>query len=347
VIDFRYHLVSIVAVFLALAIGLVLGATQLRPAALGTLDAQSNAQRHTINSLHAEVKALQDQVGIDRQFAQADASRLLPGLLSGQRVVLVTAPGADSGTVNGITASVTQAGAKVTGQVGLQQAFFDTSASTESSLSTLAQTLSVQLGLIPGSGQAAPLPASAKISGQKQAAQVLAAALVTQATSAAPGTQSPAAGSDLPAADVSDILTGFTSHGYVQLSGAGGNSALAQATLAVVVIPSSPPQAGDSDPANLALLAVADQLRLASRGVVVAGPLSGSGAGSAIDELINGSTGIQLSSVDIADSEMGQIMVAQALASAAAGQKPAAYGVGPGAAPSPAPSQSARPTSSG
>ena len=35
-IDFRYHLVSIVAVFLALAIGIVLGSTELRG---GTLDA--------------------------------------------------------------------------------------------------------------------------------------------------------------------------------------------------------------------------------------------------------------------------------------------------------------------
>ena len=34
-IDFRYHLVSIVAVFLALAIGIVLGSTELQG---GTLD---------------------------------------------------------------------------------------------------------------------------------------------------------------------------------------------------------------------------------------------------------------------------------------------------------------------
>ena len=33
-IDFRYHLVSIVAIFLALAVGLLLGSTVLRPYAL-------------------------------------------------------------------------------------------------------------------------------------------------------------------------------------------------------------------------------------------------------------------------------------------------------------------------
>jgi hypothetical protein len=38
VIDFRYHLVSIVAVFLALAIGIVLGSTELQGPAFSLLD---------------------------------------------------------------------------------------------------------------------------------------------------------------------------------------------------------------------------------------------------------------------------------------------------------------------
>ncbi|BDZ58322.1 hypothetical protein GCM10025872_19790 [Barrientosiimonas endolithica] len=39
-IDFRYHLVSIVAVFLALATGLVIGATSLQDQVAGTLQGQ-------------------------------------------------------------------------------------------------------------------------------------------------------------------------------------------------------------------------------------------------------------------------------------------------------------------
>ena len=62
---------------------------------------------------------------------------------------------------------------------------------------------------------------------------------------------------------------------------------------------------------------------------------SGSGSGSAIDELINGNTGIQVSSVDNADTETGQIIVAQALSYLLAGHKPAAYGVCTGAGPEP------------
>jgi hypothetical protein len=355
VIDFRYHLVSIVAVFLALAIGLVLGATQLTPRTVSALDSQSKTEEHQISSLRTQKSELEDQLGNADQFARANASRLLDGLLSGQRAVLVTAPGADGTTISGITSALQQAGARVTGQVGLSSSFFDTSSSTESSLESLAQTLAPP-GLVLGSSPNAQPAPDPGISGQQEAAQVLAAALVTQVTANAPGTQSSGVQSstDLTAGEVSAILTGFSRPGYLQLSPAGGAAALEQATLAVVIIPSSPPPDGDSDPANLALLSVAYQLRLASRGAVVAGPLDASGAGSAIDELINGNSGIQLASVDDADSEQGQIMVAQALAGLVAGQRPAAYGPGPGAVPSPAPTQpsaspskSARPTSSG
>jgi hypothetical protein len=336
VIDFRYHLVSIVAVFLALAIGLVLGATQLKPLTQSTLDSQSNTEQHQISNLRAQNRSLQDQVGSAQQFAQAAAPRLLPGLLTGQRVVLVTAPGADGPTVSGISTALAQAGAKVTGQVGLQGAFFDTSASTESSLSALARQLAPD-GVVPGSSVPPRLAATPKISGQLQAAQVLAAALVTPVSA-----QSYSGSTDLPASQVLAILNGFANPGYLHVSPAAGTTALEQSTLAVVVIPASPPQDGAADPANLALISVAYQLSKASRGVVLAGPLAGSGQGSAIDELASGDTGVQqqLSSVDDADREQGQIIVAQALAALVAGQKPSAYGVSPGVVPSPAPTAS-------
>ena len=124
----------------------------------------------------------------------------------------------------------------------------------------------------------------------------------------------------------------------------GGSAALAQATLAVVVIPVAAPASGDTDPANLALLSVAEQLSLSSRGVVLAGSLSGSGSGSAIDELIHGSTGIKLSSVDSANTEVGQIEVAQALSLLLNRHAPASYSGLSDAAPSPAPTPAATPT---
>jgi len=327
VIDFRYHLVSIVAVFLALAIGIVIGASAIKPGVLNVLDNASSREQRQISSQQAKIRNLESELASNQAFAQAAAPRLLNGLLANQQVALVTAPGADGATVNGVAAALKLAGAEVTTEAELQPSFFDTSAGTENSLKGLAQQAAPP-GLLL---QTTPTGANPQIAGQQEAGQVLAAALVTKA------------GSDLPADQVNTILDRFTQEGFLQLSPAGGSAAPHQATLAVVIIPGSPPSA-DTDPANLALISVAEQLSLSSssHGVVLAGSQAGSGPGSAIDELNSGSAGAQLSSVDNADKEVGQILVVQALSYLLTGHKPAAYGTG--AVPSPAPTPSATPS---
>jgi hypothetical protein len=333
VIDFRYHLVSIVAVFLALAIGIIVGATALQGHVEAGLDRASKIEQRQIDSQRARIKEQQNQIASDGEFAQTSAPLLLTNLLSGQKVVLVTAPGADGSTISGITSALDLAGAKVTGQAQLQPAFFDTSASTENSLDVLAVKVTpptVTLG-----DQNALSNLSPQIAGQQEAAEVIAPALVSSD------------GADLPASQADAILSGFAQQGYLQVSPSKGYTAatLSEATLAVVVIPNTAPASGDSDPANQALLALAEQLKLQSREVVLAGSLPGSGTGSAIDELVNGNTGIQVSSVDSANTEAGQIMVAQAFSYLLAGKKPAAYGVFAAKVPSPAPTPSPTPSS--
>ena len=322
-IDFRYHLVSIVAVFLALAVGVVIGALALKPKTEQFFDARSKQEQQQISTQKSQIRDLQNQLTSDQGWAKAAAPRLLDNLLTGQRVVLVTAPGADGSTITGVTAALRQAGAVVTGQAELQPSFFDTSASTQSSLATLAQQVAppdVTLGVQTGQPNA-----NAQIFGQQEAAQVLAPALVTKI------------GADLPAQQTKKIVDGFAAQGFMQMSYASGSIALSQATLAVVIIPATQPTAGGADPANLALLAVAQQLKASSLGVVMAGSLPGSGTGSAIDELIHGGTGIELSSVDDANYEVGQIEVGQALGLVLAGHKPTAFGVLSNTVPSPAP----------
>ena len=330
-IDFRYHLVSIVAVFLALAIGLVVGATALKPYAQEGLDRLSRIEQHKIDSQRTKISGQQNQINNDGQFGQTSAPLLLANLLSGQKVVLVTAPGASGQAITGITAALDLAGAKVTGQAQLQPAFFDTSASTENSLDALAQKVAPPT-VTPGDQTVASL--STQIAGQQDAAQVIAPALVSSD------------GTDLPASQAEAILSGFAQQGYLQVSPSKGYTAaaLSQATLAVVVIPASPPASGDSDPANQALLALSAQLKLQSRGVLLAGSYPGSGSGSAIDELVNGNTGIQVFSVDNANTEIGQIIVAQTLSELLEGKKPAAYGVYAGKVPSPAPTPTPTPS---
>ncbi len=173
-IDFRYHLVSIVAVFLALAIGLVIGSTALRGTVLTGLNKASAHEQKVNTSLYLHNAQLKQQIGADDAFARAAEVGLLRGLLDGEHVVLVLAPGADSSTVDGITAALQQAGAAVTGQVVLSAQFFDTGVVTEQRLQSIAKSLAA-LGVA--------LPKSAfepQIAGQQTAARFIAAAIVNK-----------------------------------------------------------------------------------------------------------------------------------------------------------------------
>ena len=314
-IDFRYHLVSIVAVFLALGLGLLVGATALQPTALSGLIRLSQQEHKQIDSALATNRQLNRQIESNDQFAQAVAPQLLDQLLAGERVVVVEAPGAPGQVISGVDQSLTQAGAAISGHVQLQIKFFDTSPSTEQQLSQLAQRFAPPGANLPGSPVA-------------QASQVIAGAILTK-----DGPGQPVAG-QRDAAGVA-LLSGFGAGGFLNVTGHPD----ARATLAVVVIPDSPQTTSISDPQSQRLVTLAQQLNLAGQGTVVAGPVAGSGPGSAIDVMRNGGRAGHLSSVDNADHPVGQIVVAQALYEQLRGIS-GNYGFGPGATapgPSPAP----------
>ncbi len=324
-IDFRYHLVSIIAVFLALAIGIVVGSTALQPAVEGSLHRAESLLRQRNDSLLQRNTALSQQVSADQAFAQAGAGLLLGRLLAGQRVVLVTAPNADSQVVSGITTAVRQAGGQVTGDVALQSDFFDGTDAAESRLTQLAQSLAPDVGVsLPSQ------PASSTVSGQQQAAQVLAAAIVSKD------------GTAISSAQSREVLGGFGNSGYLQVSTPSGGSpaSLPQASLAVVVQPSAPPAANEQAADNDVLIAVAQELQSSGRGTVLAGSADGSGQGSAVSQ--ESGSG-KVSTVDNADTQVGQITTVQALWELLAGRSPNSYGMGPGVVPSPAPTSSASP----
>ncbi len=330
-IDFRYHLVSIVAVFLALAIGLVIGSTALRGAVLSGLNRASAHEKAVNSALYAHNTQLKRQISADDAFARAAETRLLDGLLVGERVVLVLAPGTDSSTVNGIAAALSQAGATVTGEVVLSAQFFDTGVVAEQLLTSTAKSLE-------SLGVALPKSASVpQIAGQQAAARFIAAAIVNKG--------------GLPTLTVGQsqqILSGFGEAGFLQIKGFnGGTSLVGQATMAVVVSGTvQPPKT--AGPFNLALVSLTGDLQEASKGALLAGPIKGTGPRSAIAiELVNsGAAGIALTTVDNADTAAGQIIVAQALRELLLHAKPAPYGVRPESVPSPAPSASATPSAS-
>jgi hypothetical protein len=329
VIDFRYHLVSIIAVFLALAIGLVVGANLLAPVTEQLLRQAANRVTDANNRLTKQNATLKQQISAEQIFAGAWAGRLLDHLLTGQSVALVTAPSASSQVISGVTAAIKQAGGTVTGQVSLQSQFFTSGESTEQSLIQLAQAQA------PDAGVALPTqPVPGPVGGQQEAAQVIAAAVVAKN------------GVGLTSAQSQAVLSGFGQQGYLNISTPSNSSpkSLPTATMAIVVAPATPPASSDSSPANLALIAVAEQLQAASHRTVLAGSLAGSGPGSAIDAVISGAG--KVSTVDNADQTSGQIITVQTLYELLTGHAPASYGVAPGAAPSPAPTPSSSPTAS-
>jgi hypothetical protein len=326
VIDFRYHLVSIVAVFLALAIGLVVGSTALRPAVVSALNSASSAEAQRNRSLYAHNSQLKAQIAANESFAQAAERNLLTGLLDGEHVVLVLAPNTDGPTVDGVARALTTAGATVTGQVILSAQFFDTGTVTEQQLSGTASSLASGL-VLPKSDS------DAQISGQQAASQVIAAAIANK--------------DGLPTLSqqhTEQILTAFS--GFLQVNGPGDNSSLSgQATMAVVVVPGIVPPSKTSGLFNLALISLANDLQEASKGAVLTGPLLGSGPRSAIDAVISGAAGVTLTTTDNADTTTGQIITAQALAEfLKPNASPAAYGVRQNTVPSPAPSPSPTPS---
>ncbi len=325
-IDFRYHLVSIVAVFLALAIGIVVGSTALKPAVLTTLQKTATAEKKRVDALYAQNRQYQSQLGAAESYAQAGEHLALNGLLDGQRVVLVTAPGFPGAVVTGVSSALIRAGATMTGEVQLQNQFF--TAGTQSDLDTRTQQLTpAGVTLRNGTPQA-------------QAGELIASAILTKNGP----TQPPAGVAD---ATGKSILNGYAAGGYLSIS---GNPA-ARATLAVVIIPATPPAASSSSSASQTLVTVAQQLNLAGEGTVVAGQLSGSGPGSAIDVMRSGGQADHFSSVDNADTEIGQIVTAQALYEQMTAGKSGSYGAltsasaaGPSPAPTPSPSTTATAT---
>ncbi len=328
-IDFRYHLVSIIAVFLALAVGIAVGAEAVSPKVANSLNKEAHSAEKRNAVLFAQNNQLKRQIAADGAFGQAAEGYLLKDLLTGERVVLVTAPGADNATVSGVTTALTKSGAVVTGTVGLAPKFFDVAATTEA-------RLNITAGQFAPPGLSSSDSAGAQVPGQQAAAQVIAAAIMDKL--------------GLPTLTVkqtNSILTGFGAQGFLQTSAPnGGTALLGQATLAVVVAPgNTPANASSLSPENLALIYLTRDLNLAGKGALLAGSLAGSGNGSAIDAVTSGGAGVAVTTVDDADMVIGQIIVVQALHRLTSPHSPAvAYGVGPGSAPSPAPTSSPTPS---
>lgn len=121
-INFRYHVVSLTAVFLALAIGLVLGSTVLNGPMLDYIETRVDTLSRDNKQLREQVSFLEEEVEQEQDFAIEAAPMLLEGTLTGVRVTLVVLPGGQDYTA-GVADALELAGANLTGEVVLTDRF--------------------------------------------------------------------------------------------------------------------------------------------------------------------------------------------------------------------------------
>ena len=126
-IDFRYHLVSLISVFLALAVGVVLGAGPLQNSLGTALNDQVTALRENRNATQAKLEQTETAVNERDSYITQAASGLLPGTLASKNVAMVLLPEAKAEDADAITTQLKSAGATVTGRVSMTSTWVDVS----------------------------------------------------------------------------------------------------------------------------------------------------------------------------------------------------------------------------
>jgi hypothetical protein len=127
--DLRYHLVSLISVFLALAIGVLLGTAiadrgvldeQLR-AQIDDIQNRFNEQQRVIAEKDEEISVLQEQVRSQGEMSERMAATIMAGRLSGTEVAVVVGPYADPDVSQQIQDDLRLAGADLTAVVRLDE----------------------------------------------------------------------------------------------------------------------------------------------------------------------------------------------------------------------------------
>jgi hypothetical protein len=377
VIDFKYHVVSIVAVFLALAVGIVLGTNVLSGDVLKNLKTQTTQLRKDSQNLRAQVAQQQTQLDQQQSFGTALEPIAVAGRLRHERVAVVMLSGAGKSTRDQIVKTLTSAGATVTAQIDVASPYTDPT--QQSTLDDLVRSLApstldltglttvskrsaaVLAGalLVPASAEAAQ--ASSSVGGAALTGPVASAAVApVVSTEPVAGSAAASSGASAPVATPTPstpattpnlpvpvdpgsvaVLAGLQKAGFVKVD----QEPTEFATLAVVVT-AVPPAKPATDTAAIAA-ATADStasldligaLDGAGSGEVVAGP-SGSAATNGVLANLRSDAAVNktVSGVDDVDISAGQIALIYALAVEITGHA-GQYGTGAGAqAPLPTP----------
>ncbi|MGP4021331.1 copper transporter [Saccharopolyspora sp. 5N708] len=124
-ISLRYHIVSIAAVFLALAVGVVMGSSSVSDRLLAGLGDQRQSLQDQVNALNSERTALRAQVAAADRFDSTVGPMAVQDQLAQRSVVLITSADTSDQQRDAVAQLLRTAGADVTGEVHLGHAFTD------------------------------------------------------------------------------------------------------------------------------------------------------------------------------------------------------------------------------
>jgi hypothetical protein len=310
VIDFRYHLVSLIAVFLAVALGIVIGTTALNDPISADIEARVDQLEQDKRQLEDQTQQLTAQLEATDSFDAAVAPALVDGSLTDSRVLVVaTSDAVAPELTEQVTNLLSDAGATVTGVVQLQPEYSDPA--TEGALQDYAGS--------PGN-----IPAGVTLPETDDAGQLVGALLAqTLMVPTAPGATAAAP------EDVSTVLAGLSALDVLTVEG----SSVAPADHAVVLT-----RAGFEDEAearNETLLELVTALDSTGSGTVVAGtPAAARDNGLVGTIRADPELSAAISTVDNVDRAAGRISTVLALGQEAQGTS-GMYGTGEDTQPVP------------
>lgn len=112
-IDFRYHVISLVAVLLALGVGVLMGTLAIGDNVVKDLRDRVKAVRDENDRRLAEVRRLEQRLEASQAFALAVQPRLTDGVLEGRPVVMLELPGTDGELTDAVRGAVEEAEGEV------------------------------------------------------------------------------------------------------------------------------------------------------------------------------------------------------------------------------------------
>lgn len=112
-ISFRFHLVSIVAVFLALGLGVLTGTTVLNRGIVTELENRTDQLAETSGRLREDVRGLQTETERWSRFGEQVMEYVVDGRLVGTQAVLITQEGTDTAGIDRVREGLDAAGAEL------------------------------------------------------------------------------------------------------------------------------------------------------------------------------------------------------------------------------------------